>query len=142
MNSELPSGWRRRKIKEIANVVGGSTPDTRDPSNYGGSIPWITVKDLSQHKKRYIFRGGRNITRKGLAAIGNRLIPKGSLLISTRAPIGYLAIAGTELTTNQGIRSLVFKPNCECIPEFVYYLIKHNTKVLKRFASGSTFREI
>jgi len=112
MSSDMPNGWKRKKIRDIAEVIGGSTPDTRDPSNYGGSIPWITVKDLSQHKKRYIFIGERNITEKGLKAIGNRLIPKGSLLISSRAPIGYLAIAGTDLITNQGIRSLVFKHNC------------------------------
>jgi type I restriction enzyme S subunit len=138
----MPKGWKIRKIRDIAEVVGGSTPDTRDSSNYGGSIPWITVKDLSQHKRRYIFRGERNITEKGLKAIGNRLIPKGSLLISSRAPIGYIAIAGTDLTTNQGIRSLVFKPNCECDPEFVYYLIKHNIKIFENFASGTTFKEI
>jgi type I restriction enzyme S subunit len=142
MSFDLPHGWKRRKIRDIAEVVGGSTPDTKDSSNYGGSIPWITVKDLSQHNKRYIFRGERNITEKGLKAIGNRLIPKGSLLISSRAPIGYLAIAGTDLTTNQGIRSLVFKHGCQCDPEFVYYLIKHNVRIFENFASGSTFREI
>jgi type I restriction enzyme S subunit len=142
MSFNLPHDWKRRKIRDIAEVVGGSTPDTKDPSNYGGSIPWITVKDLSQHNKRYIFRGERNITEKGLKAIGNRLIPKGSLLISSRAPIGYLAIAGTDLTTNQGIRSLVFKHGCQCDPEFVYYLIKHNVRIFENFASGSTFREI
>lgn len=142
MPSSTPPFWRRKKIKDIAEVVGGSTPDTKDPENYGGSIPWITVKDLSQHSKRYIFKGERNITEKGLKAIGNRLIPRGSLLISSRAPIGYLAIAGTDLTTNQGIRSLIFRPNCECDPEFVYYLIKQNIKVFESFASGSTFQEI
>lgn len=142
MSSEILESWRKRKIKDIARVVGGSTPDTKDPTNYGGTIPWITPKDLSYHNGRYIFRGERNITEKGLKAIGNRLIPKGSLLISSRAPIGYLALAGTDLITNQGIRSLVFKPDCECVPKFVYYLIKNNIKIFENFASGSTFQEI
>ncbi len=141
MNNNLPEGWRRLKLKDITKrIVGGSTPSTKDPENYGGDIPWITVKDLSQHKFRYIYRGERNITKKGLKEIGNKLIPKGSVLISSRAPIGYVAIAGTDLTTNQGIRSLILKEDFD--PEFVYYLIKANVHVLKAYASGTTFKEI
>ena len=140
MISELPQGWLKQRIGEIAEVVGGGTPSTRDPSNFGGNIPWITPKDLSKHHERRIFQGERNLTKKGLTSSSVKLLPKDSVILSSRAPIGYVAIAGTPLATNQGCRNFVLKDNCS--PEYIYYVLKTMTKILKSHASGTTFDEI
>jgi type I restriction enzyme S subunit len=133
-------GWRELRVSEFAEIVGGATPSTSDASNFGGDIPWVTPKDLSNYRGRLVSRGERNLTRKGVEAAGLRLLPKGTVLLSTRAPIGYVAIAQNPLTTNQGFRSLVVKPKFN--PEFVYYLLKQDTERLKAFASGTTFGEL
>jgi type I restriction enzyme S subunit len=140
MRSKLPDGWQKKRIGEIAEVVGGGTPSTRDHSNFGGGIPWVTPKDLSLHHERRISRGERNLTKKGLDSSSAKLLPKDSVIFSSRAPIGYVAIAGTSLTTNQGCRNLVLKDNCS--PEYIYYVLKTMTEVLKNHASGTTFDEI
>jgi len=140
MKSEAPARWRRVKIGEIAEVVGGGTPKTSDDGNFEGIIPWITPKDLSSHQGRYIERGERSISEKGLTSSSARLLPANAVLVSTRAPIGYCAIAKVPLATNQGFRSLVIKDGHS--PEFFYYLVKANTPTLEAHASGSTFKEL
>jgi type I restriction enzyme S subunit len=132
--------WREYRIGDIAEIVGGSTPSTADPSNFDGDIPWLTPKDLSGQHERYISSGERNLSQKGLARCSTHLLPAGAVLLSSRAPIGYVAIAKNPITTNQGFRSLVLKPGFE--PEFVYYWLKANRDELERHASGSTFREL
>ena len=132
--------WRTTTIGEICNVVGGGTPSTKESSYFGGDIPWITPKDLSGEHDRYIKRGNRNISEHGLDKSSARMLPTDTVLLSTRAPIGYVAIAANPLTTNQGFRSLVVKPGTS--PEFLYYWLKSNTLELKRHASGSTFGEL
>ena len=115
--------FKKYKIKDIGNVVGGATPLTKDPSNYDGDISWITPNDLSHHNEVYISTGERNITPKGLKEIGNSLLPKGTVLFSSRAPIGYVAIAAKELCTNQGFKSVI--PNTKIVhPEYLYYTFK------------------
>ena len=121
-------------------MIGGTTPPTSDPSYFGGDIPWITPKDLSNFQGRYIARGERNLTREGVEAAGLRILPSGTVLLSTRAPIGYVAIAKNPITTNQGFRNLIVKPGFE--PEFIYYLLKLDTERLKAFSSGTTFGEL
>lgn len=133
-------GWRELGVREFAEVVGGTTPSTARPSYFGGDIPWITPKDLSNYQGRYIARGERNLTQEGVEAAGLQILPKGAVLLSTRAPVGYVAMAKNPLTTNQGFRSLVVKPGFE--PEFVYYLLRQDTERLKAFASGTTFGEL
>lgn len=132
--------WREYRIGEIAEIVGGSTPPTDDPSNFDGDVPWITPKDLSNHHSRYISRGGRNLSKIGLAKCSAKLLPAQTVLLSTRAPIGYVAIAKNPLATNQGFRNLILKPGFD--PEFVYYWLRANVDELERHASGSTFREL
>lgn len=134
------AGQRLYPIEEVAEIIGGGTPSTKDESNFGGDIPWITPKDLSGRIDRYISKGERNITEKGLAKSSAKMLPKNSVLLSTRAPIGYLAIAKNPLTTNQGFRSLVVKEGFD--PLFVYYLLRHNVEYLKSHASGTTFGEL
>lgn len=132
--------WQYLPIDQVAEIVGGGTPTTKDASNFCGDIPWITPKDLSGRTGRYISHGERNISRKGLQASSARLLPKDSVLLTTRAPVGYVTIAENPLTTNQGFRSLVLKKNND--PEFFYYLLKANTEYLKAHASGTTFCEL
>ena len=132
--------WRELSVSEFAEVIGGTTPSTSISSHFGGDVPWITPKDLSNFQGRYISRGERNITREGVEAAGLQILPKGTVLLSTRAPIGYVAIAANALTTNQGFRNLVVKSGFE--PEYVFYLLKQNTDRLKSFASGTTFGEL
>ncbi len=139
-NPSVPDGWRDVRIGEIANLVGGSTPSTKVPEFFDGDIPWVTPRDLSSHHDRYVYHGARSLSEAGLNSCSAKLLPRGAVLLSTRAPIGYVAIAGTEVATNQGFRSLLFSD--DVIPEYAYYWLKDNTEELKRHASGSTFQEL
>ena len=132
--------WAEYRIGEIAAIVGGSTPSTVDPSNFNGEIPWLTPKDLSSPHDRYISRGERNLSRKGFERCSAQLLPVGTVLLTSRAPIGYVAIAKNEIATNQGFRSLVPKPGFDS--GFLYYWIKAHIEELQRHANGSTFQEL
>ncbi|GIW92828.1 MAG: hypothetical protein KatS3mg110_0869 [Pirellulaceae bacterium] len=132
--------WREYRIGEIADIVGGSTPSTADPSNFNGEIPWLTPKDLSGQHDRYISRGERNISRRGLESCSAQLLAAGTVLLTGRAPIGYVAIAKNPLATNQGFRSLL--PKAGFSSEFLYYWLRAHVEELKRHASGSTFQEL
>jgi len=132
--------WLEIRVEDFAEVVGGGTPSTKVEANFNGKISWITPKDLSGYPFRYISRGERNISERGLANSNARLLPAGSVLLTTRAPVGYVAIAANPLTTNQGFHSLVPKDGFSS--EFIYYLLKANTEYLKSNASGTTFGEV
>ena len=132
--------WQIVHIEEIADIVGGGTPSTKDHGNFNGNIPWLTPKDLSGIRERYVQCGERNLSQKGLDSSSARLLPAGSVLLSTRAPIGYVALAKNPIATNQGFRSLVVKD--DALAEYVYYWLKLSTEELERHASGSTFREL
>jgi len=132
--------WKELCIGDVAEVIGGGTPSTRDPGNFDGGIPWLTPKDLSREHYRYVSRGARDLSPKGLQASSARLLPKNTILLTSRAPIGYVAIAANPIATNQGFRSLVVKPEFD--HEFVYYWLKANIPELERHASGSTFKEL
>jgi type I restriction enzyme S subunit len=120
--------------------VGGGTPSTKRAEFFDGDIPWLTPKDLSGYGQRYISRGARNITEAGLRSSGAKLMPKGTVLLTSRAPVGYVAIAQNPITTNQGFKSLIPKGGFDS--EFLYYLLKSNTEHLKSHASGTTFAEL
>lgn len=137
---EIPEDWDLFAINDVAEIVGGGTPSTKEPSNFGGDIPWITPKDLSNYSFRYISRGERNITRRGLEESNAKLLPPNTVLLTTRAPVGYVAIAKNEVATNQGFRSLISRQNVSS--EYLYYLLKINTERLKSNASGTTFGEL
>ncbi len=133
--------WKEYRLEEIGTVVGGATPSTKDTTNYDGEIPWITPKDLSNHNDRYIYRGERMITQKGFESCSCKMLPKGSVLFSSRAPIGYVAIAGTDMCTNQGFKSVV--PNNEIVDtHFLYYLLLFNKAKIEGMGSGTTFKEV
>ena len=133
--------WKECTIADIGTVVGGATPSTKDPSNYdGGEIAWITPKDLSNYEDRYISHGERNITEKGLNGCSAQLMPKHSVLFTSRAPIGYVAIADGEVCTNQGFKSVVPNKNTDYL--FLYYLLRYNKDKIEGLGSGTTFKEV
>ena len=135
------AGWIECKISDIGTVIGGATPSTKKPENYAnGTIPWITPKDLSSFSGRYIKRGERNITEIGLKSCSTQLLPKNTVLFSSRAPIGYVAIADDEMCTNQGFKSVVANENTD--PLFLYYLLKYNKNKIESMGSGTTFKEV
>ena len=133
--------WIDCKISDIGTVVGGATPSTKKNENYeSGEISWITPKDLSSFDARYIEKGERNITEIGLKSCSTQLLPINTILFSSRAPIGYIAIAAKELCTNQGFKSII--PNENTDPLFLYYLLKYNKDRIENLGSGTTFKEI
>lgn len=133
--------WKECLLSDLGTVVGGATPSTKNPTNYeGGTISWITPKDLADFKGRYIAHGERMITEAGLASCSTQLMPTHSVLFSSRAPIGYVAIAANELCTNQGFKSVV--PNEGTDYLFLYYLLKFNKDAIENLGSGTTFKEV
>lgn len=133
--------WIECKISDIGTVVGGATPSTKKAENYeGGNISWITPKDLSTFSGRYIKRGERNITEIGLKSCSTQLMPKNTVLFSSRAPIGYAAITANEVCTNQGFKSVIPNENTDAL--FLYYLLKYNKDKIESMGSGTTFKEV
>jgi len=125
---------------EVADVVGGGTPKTDQAEYFGGEIPWITPADLSGYSEKFISHGQRNITKAGLGHSGARLLPAGTVLFSSRAPIGYVAIAANPVSTNQGFKSFVLREGLKA--DYVYYYLQHAKKIAFELASGTTFLEI
>lgn len=135
------SEWKTYKLSKIGSVVGGATPSTTVDAYYNGDIPWLTPKDLSNFHERYIERGERNITKSGLNSCSAQLLPARSVLFSSRAPIGYVAIAKNPIATNQGFKSII--PNPEKVDSlFLYYLLKYNKDNIEAMGSGTTFKEV
>lgn len=133
--------WIECKISDLGTVVGGATPSTKKAENYeDGNIAWITPKDLSTFSGRYIQRGERNITEIGLKSCSTQLLPENTVLFSSRAPIGYVAIAANKVCTNQGFKSVI--PNEATDPLFLFYLLKHNKDKIEAMGSGTTFKEV
>lgn len=129
------------KLSEIGDIVGGATPSTQNANYYGGLIPWITPKDLSNYAERYILRGERSITEAGLASASLVLMPPNSVLFSSRAPIGYVAITANQLCTNQGFKSIVpYEDKIDYM--YLYYLMKYKAKEIESLGSGTTFKEV
>ena len=133
--------WTLGAISDLGTVVGGSTPSKSKPEYYTeDGIAWITPKDLSINKAKFISHGENDITELGLKNSSASIMPEGTVLFSSRAPIGYIAIASDEVTTNQGFKSVVPKPAIGTA--YVYYFLKHNLPVIEGMASGSTFKEV
>lgn len=135
------SEWKEYKLEEIAEIIGGGTPSTKVESYYGGNISWITPRDLTNYNNRFISKGERHLTNLGLKNSSARLLPANTVLMTSRAPIGYLAIATNEVCTNQGFKSLVIDP-AKADYNFIYYLLKANMDSIKSLGTGTTFAEI
>lgn len=137
----IPKGWKVGMISDLGEIVGGGTPSKKEVSYYASlGIPWITPKDLSDNRNKYISRGSLDISELGYKNSSAKKMPKGTVLFSSRAPIGYVAIAKNEVTTNQGFKSII--PYSHVGSEFVYYFLKWSTDLIESRASGSTFKEI
>lgn len=132
--------WNSVKVKEVAQIVSGATPKTGRPECWGGNIPWVTPKDLSENPSPYTARGARSITEEGFNSCSTHMLPKGAVLLTSRAPVGYVSVAENEICTNQGFKSLIL--NETQIPEFWYYLLSTNTETLLNYSGGSTFKEL
>ena len=137
----MMGNWKTCTIGDLGTVVGGATPSTKKPENYSaGTISWITPKDLAGFSGRFISRGDRNITEQGLRSCSTQLMPAHTVLFSSRAPIGYIAIADQEVCTNQGFKSVVPNENTDYM--FLYYLLKYNKDRIENLGSGTTFKEV
>ena len=137
---EIPEHWNVAPLKRSFKIVGGSTPKSEQEAYWDGALIWITPSDLSKLSSMTINDSQRKITVEGLASCGTTLVPPGSIVLSTRAPIGSLAIAGTELCTNQGCKSLV--PFVETQSKFYGYLLSISTGELNIRGKGTTFLEL
>jgi type I restriction enzyme, S subunit len=139
---ELPEGWAETTLGAIADVVGGGTPDTKESAHFSDheGYPWLTPADLSGRSEMYVARGRRFLTESGLRSSSATLMPKGTVLLSSRAPIGYVAIAANEISTNQGFKSFICRS--AVLPEYLYFWLKFVEPELQELGSGSTFREI
>lgn len=142
LKREIPAGWEAATLEDLGQIVGGSTPSTQNPENFTAEgTPWITPNDLSNNQgNKFISRGGQDVSAEGIKSASLKKYPAGTVLLSSRAPIGYMAISRNEVTTNQGFKSFI--PNKGYSSEFIYYTVKDSLKAITQYASGSTFKEV
>ena len=137
---ELPESWCWCRLRSLGQIVGGGTPSTTNQMFWNGSIPWLSPSDLTGYTDMYIAHGKKSITEEGIEKSSAVLMPAGSVLYSSRAPIGYVVISKNLISTNQGFKSLV--PAVAGMSEFYYFVLKARTSDIKQRATGTTFKEI
>jgi type I restriction enzyme S subunit len=137
---EAGEDWEKTSVGEVISVKGGTTPSSNNPDFWDGDIPWTSPRDLSSHDSVYMFDTSRKITRAGLAQIGSGLLPAGSVLLSSRAPIGYLVITNIEVAINQGYIGIICDKDVSNY--YMYVWIRQNMDTIIGAANGSTFLEI
>jgi type I restriction enzyme S subunit len=135
-----PEGWITSTIGQEVEVLGGSTPSTKEPAFWGGDIAWATPKDLSSLSTPVLLGTERQITEAGLSQIGSGLLPAGTVLLSSRAPIGYMAIAQIPVAVNQGFIAMICNKRLSNV--FVWLWTQANMETVHQNANGSTFQEI
>lgn len=140
LKREIPEGWSDTPLSKIAKVENGATPSTLEDDNYGGDISWITPKDLSDKMTKFFSKGERSITQKGYYSCSTTKVPAGSILMSSRAPIGLVAIASDEVCTNQGFKNMV--PEDMDDRFYLYYYIRMYMPFIEALGSGTTFKEV
>ena len=140
LKREIPEGWENKTVNNLADVFNGATPSTADENNYGGEIVWITPKDLSDQKQKFVYRGERNISQIGYDSCSTHILPPNTILMSSRAPIGLLAIAKAEICTNQGFKNFV--PRTTNIATYLYYYLQAHIKQIEQLGTGTTFKEV
>lgn len=138
--THIPNGWHHARLGEVAEVVGGSTPSRTRPEYWGGDIPWVVPSELTELAGRYLQNSRESITADGLESAGLRILPVGSVLLTTRATIGLAAINTLPITTNQGFQSLVVKNGTDSL--WLYYCISSKKRELEQRGAGSTLREV
>lgn len=136
----VPGSWPHAKIENVCRVVSGSTPISHVDEYWGGDITWITPTDLGKLSRCEICFSSRSITKAGYESCATEFVPAGSVILSSRAPIGHLGIATIPLCINQGCKAFV--PGSEVESRFLYYALKHLMPDIKRLGSGATFAEV
>ncbi|WP_010323156.1 restriction endonuclease subunit S [Marinobacterium stanieri] len=142
-HKNIPAEWLQLTAGDIADIVAGGTPKAGDPNNFavpGTQIPWLTPADLSNYSDKYIAHGARDLSQQGYESSSAKLMPAGSLLFSSRAPIGYVAIATNEISTNQGFKSFVLPSGVN--PSYGYYFLRSIRHIAESMGTGTTFKEI
>ncbi|WP_342631510.1 restriction endonuclease subunit S [Marinobacter alkaliphilus] len=140
---QVPEQWLSLLIGEIAEVVAGGTPKASNPDNFsepGTQIPWLTPADLSKYSDKYISHGARDLSKAGYESSSAKLMPAETLLFSSRAPIGYVAVAANEISTNQGFKNFVLP--AEIDSSYAYYFLRSIRDVAESMGTGTTFKEI
>jgi len=138
---DIPESWEWVRLGNIGEIIGGGTPKTSKKEYWEkGHIPWITPADLSGYKNKYIEKGSRSITEIGLKKSSARLMPKGTVIFSSRAPIGYTVIAKNKISTNQGFKSC--SPYIVEMNQYIYYFLIISAKKINEEATGTTFKEV
>lgn len=137
----LPNGWRSTRVKRLFRIVNGATPKSSEPSYWNGEIPWATPEDLGALTAQFLRETKRTLSAEGLRSCGASLVPEGSLLLSTRAPIGYVRLAAQPTATNQGCRSLI-PQKAVADSRYFYFALIAAQAVLQAYGTGSTFTEL
>ncbi|MFW0857970.1 restriction endonuclease subunit S [Cronobacter dublinensis] len=140
---KLPEGWGETEIGDIADVISGGTPKSGIAENFahsGEGIAWLTPADLSGYKGKLISHGARDLSTDGYSSCSAKLMPAGAILFSSRAPIGYVAVASNEISTNQGFKSFVFTK--DIYPDYAYYYLRNIRHLAEEMGTGTTFKEI
>ena len=140
---KLPEGWGETEIGDIADVISGGTPKSGIAENFspsGEGIAWLTPADLSGYKEKNISHGARDLSTQGYSSCSAKLMPAGAILFSSRAPIGYVAVASNEISTNQGFKSFVFTN--DIYPDYAYYYLRNIRHLAEEMGTGTTFKEI
>ena len=137
---EIPEHWEARQIRTVARVMNGATPSTSVPEYWDGDVVWITPDDLGKSRGRFITGSERRITQAGYEACGTNLAPPGSIVLSTRAPIGHIGVLRSPACTNQGCRLLSVKGNFQST--FAFYQLTAARPELESLGQGTTFTEL
>ncbi|EMY3699085.1 restriction endonuclease subunit S [Salmonella enterica] len=140
---KLPEGWGKTEIGDIADVISGGTPKSGIAENFASSgegIAWLTPADLSGYKMKFISHGARDLSTEGYSSCSAKLMPAGAILFSSRAPIGYVAVASNKIATNQGFKSFVFTN--DIYPDYAYYYLRNIRHLAEEMGTGTTFKEI
>ena len=140
---EIPQSWQWVRLDSVGAIVGGGTPSANEAVNFaepGQGIPWLTPADLGRHAALFVSRGSRDLTEKGLQSSSATLMPEGAVLFTSRAPIGYVAIAANPLSTNQGFKSIV--PYVSDCSRFIALAMRCFAPEIDAKAPGTTFREV
>ena len=136
----MKEGWMMTTIGEIADIINGGTPSTSVDSYWDGDVQWVTPKDLGQLKCRYISSGERTITIEGVKHSSAKILPPHSLILSSRAPIGYVAINTVPMATNQGCKGII--PSDRVLSEYLFYYLLFCNELLNSLGTGATFKEL
>lgn len=140
---DIPVSWRWCRLDNIGAITGGGTPSAGDPENFaepGNGIPWLTPADLGSCRNLFVGRGARDLTKKGLNSSSATMMPAGTVLFTSRAPIGYVAIAANPISTNQGFKSIV--PYVTDCSHFIALVMRTFEPEINAKAPGTTFKEV